>query len=171
MTIDAKTLYQGSLRNTHAAETQGLTQMEHQIGRLEHYPHYIALLRGHIETTRGQIARLERAMEEVGTSVSPLRESVTNTAGAVGASVHAFFQDETLKNLYAGYAYQFEQVAAYASLAVIAEEAGFAGHRGWIEQSIREEQEAARGVEALIEPVTRTYMKLTEQGEAMAAKN
>jgi hypothetical protein len=41
--------------------------------------------------------------------------------GTVGATVHALTQDETLKNLYAGYAFQYQQIAAYRSLIAIAE--------------------------------------------------
>lgn len=171
MTTDAKTLYQGSLSATHAAENQGLTQMERQLDRLTDYPEYAALLRRHVETTRGQLARIERALEEAGGSVAGVKEAVTNTAGAIGATVHALFGDETLKNLYAGYAYQYHQIAAYTSLATIADEAGYSAHRSWIEQSIREEKEAADAVEALIEPVTRTYMKRMERGDAGEAKN
>lgn len=169
MSTDAKTIYQGSLRNTHAAEQQGLTQMERQLDRLEHYPEYAGLLRRHADTTRRQLERIERALDETGASVSALRETVTGTAGTIGATVHGLFQDETLKNLYAGYAFQFEQIAAYRSLAVIAAEAGYSGHAGWIDQSVEEEQEAARGVEALIEPVTRTYLQRTLAGETASA--
>lgn len=171
MPTDAKTLYQGSLSATHAAENQGLTQMERQLGGLDSYPEYAALLRRHVETTRGQLTRIERALEEAGGSVSGIKEAVTNTAGAIGATVHGMFGDETLKNLFAGYAYQYHQIADYKSLAVIAEEAGFSIHRSWIQESIREEEEAARGVEALIEPVTRAYMKRMQQGDAGDAKN
>ena len=171
MTTDAKTLYQGSLSATHAAENQGLTQMERQLGGLDSYPEYAALLRRHVQTTREQLARIERALEEAGGSVSGIKEAVTNTAGAIGATVHGLFGDETLKNLYAGYAFQYHQIAAYKSLAIEAEEAGFSVHRSWIEQSITEEKQAAAEVEALIEPVTRTYMKRMQQGDAGDAKN
>lgn len=59
MTMDAKTIYLGSLYNTHAAERQGLTQMEKQVGTLDAYPQYKALLQRHIETTRAQLGRIE----------------------------------------------------------------------------------------------------------------
>lgn len=74
---------------------------------------------------------------------------------------HQLQQDATLKNLYAGYAYQHEQIAAYRSLAAIARAAGFGGHASWIEQSEKEEQQAAREVEAIIVPVTEQYLQRT----------
>ena len=165
MSTDVQTIYLGSLRNTHAAEQQGLQQMERQLDGLERYPEYAALLRRHIEVTRGQLERIERALSEAGGDVSAFKEAVTGTAGTIGAAVHAMAQDETLKNLYAGYAYQFEQIAAYRSLSVIARRAGYSQHVTWIEQSILEEEQAAEAAAALIGPVTEQYLDLTLSGE------
>lgn len=164
MSTDAKTVYEGSLRNTHAAEHQGLTQMKGQVNTLDEYPEYKALLQRHITTTESQLDRIERALEELGTSTSAFKEAVTSTVGAIGAAGHRMAQDATLKNLYAGYAYQYEQIGAYRSLAIIADRAGYAAHRSWIDQSIGEEERAAEEVKAIIEPVTRKYLDLTLNG-------
>ena len=67
--------------------------------------------------------RLDQALEAVGESASTLKETATSVAGTIGAAVHAVAQDETLKNLYAGYGYQYDQIAAYRSLVVFAEAA------------------------------------------------
>lgn len=165
MTTDARSIYQGALVNTHAMEQQGLQQMMKQVGRLERYPDYKALLERHIETTRGQLSRLEAAMQAAGTSPSGFKETVTSIAGHIGAQVHAAFQDETLKNLYAGYAYQYEQIGAYRSLIAIAETAGETAHIAGFRQSVQEEESAAQAVAAIIEPVTKQYMALTLAGE------
>jgi ferritin-like metal-binding protein YciE len=79
--------------------------------------------------------------------------------------VHGFFQDETLKNLYAGYAYQHEQIAAYRSLIAIAEAAGETAHVADFRKTIEEEEQAARAAESIIEPVTRRYVELTTRGD------
>ena len=163
MSTNLKTIYQGSLSATHAAEQQGLLMVESQLSSLDDYPDYKALLHTHVSTTKAQIARLEQALGELDASPSAVKEVVTNAAGAIGAAVHGAFPDTQLKNLYAGYAYQHEQIAAYQSLAVIAEQAGYAAHRGWIEQSLTEERDAATAVEHLIEPVTRRYLTLATQ--------
>ncbi|KAA2236499.1 DUF892 family protein [Salinarimonas soli] len=165
MTMDARAIYQGALVNTHAMEQQGLQQMEKQIGRLERYPDYRALLERHVATTKGQLTRLEAAMQAAGTSPSGFKETVTSIAGHIGAQVHAAFQDETLKNLYAGYAYQYEQIGAYRSLIAIAEAAGETAHVAGFRQSVQEEESAAQAVAAIIEPVTRRYVELTVAGE------
>jgi ferritin-like metal-binding protein YciE len=165
MTTDARSLYVTALRNTHAMEQQGLRQMETQVARLEKYPDYAALLNQHIETTRQQLQRLEQALQATGEGIPTLKEAVTNVAGTVGATVHGMFQDETLKNLYAGYAYQYQQIAAYRSLIAIAEAAGETAHASAFRQSIQEEELAAQQAADLIEPVTRRYVELTTSGE------
>ena len=89
---------------------------------------------------------------------------MTSVAGSIGAAVHATAQDETLKNLYAGYAYQYDQVAAYRSLAVIAERAGKSDQASAFRASAEEEVKAAEEIAALIERVTQTYLDLTLGG-------
>jgi ferritin-like metal-binding protein YciE len=165
MSTDARSIYTTALRNTHAMEQQGLQQMEAQVSRLERYPEYASLLRQHIETTRRQLQRLEQALEAAGESVSTFKETVTTLAGTVGATVHALAQDETLKNLYAGYAYQYEQIGAYRSLMTIAEMAGETAQVSSFRQSLQEEEQAAQAVAGLIEPVTRRYVELTTSGD------
>jgi ferritin-like metal-binding protein YciE len=163
MATDTTAIYTTALRNTHALESQGLSQIEHQLSGLEHYPDYANLLRAHVQTTQEQLKRLEQALSSLSTSASTLKESVTNTAGKVGAAVHALAQDETLKNLYAGYGYQYHQIAAYRSLIAIAEAAGHQEHVELFRKSIEEEKQAAQGVDGLIESVTRTYVERTTQ--------
>ena len=165
MTTDARSIYMTALHNTHAMEQQGLQQMELQVSRLERYPEYAALLGRHIETTREQLKRIEQALAAAGTSRSVLKETVTSIAGTVGATVHGLAQDETLKNLYAGYAYQYEQIGAYRSLIVIAEAAGETAQTAAFRECLREEENAAEQVARLIEPVTRRYVELTTSGE------
>ena len=165
MATDIKTLYAGALRNTHAEESQGLQQMESQLEGLEKYPEYARILREHVQVTRTQLQRLEQALSALGDSPSAFKEFVTNTAGRIGATVHALAQDETLKNLYAGYAYQYHQIAAYRSLIVFAEQAGHTDHVAGFKQSIEEEKRAADRVEGLIESITRQYLDMTLRGE------
>ena len=161
---DINAIYASALRNTRALEKQGLEQMERQLSGLERYPDYAAVLRRHVETTRVQIDRLDKALEAIGESASTLKETATSVAGSIGAVMHKAAQDETLKNLYAGYAYQYDQVAAYRSLAVIAERAGRSDQVSSFRSAVEEETKAAEEIAALIEPVTKAYLDLTLSG-------
>lgn len=162
---DINSIYATALHNTRALEKQGLQQIERQLEGLERYPDYAAVLRRHVGTTKTQIERLEQALAAVGESPSTLKETVTKVAGSIGAVVHAAAQDETLKNLYAGYAYQYDQVAAYRSLAVMAERAGQSDQVQAFRRAADEETKAADEIAALSEPVTKTYLDLTLAGE------
>lgn len=158
MSTDVASMYQQALRNTHAMEHQGLVQMQAQVKGLDDYPDYAALLARHIETTKRQIARIDAEMDEADAGSATLREAVTTAAGAVGAAVHGVMPDATLKNLFAGYAFQHEQIAAYQSLKVLAEATGHGGHASWIDETLEEERSAAKEVEALICPVTTAFI-------------
>lgn len=158
MSTDVTSMYQQALRNTHAMEHQGLVQMQAQVKGLDDYPDYAALLTRHIETTKRQIARIEAEMDEADAGSAVLRETVTTAAGAIGAAIHGVMPDATLKNLFAGYAFQHEQIAAYQSLKVLAEAAGHGGHASWIDETLEEERRAAKDVEALIGPVTTNFI-------------
>ena len=158
MTTDAKTLYIDALRNTHAAQHQGLVQMKGQLDRLNDYPDYKALVQAQIGRTEALLARIEAALGEAEGGTSSVKEAVTSVAGAIGATVHGLTGDPVLKDLYAGYAYQYHQVAAYRSLGVFAEAAGFGSHAGWIARAAEEETASAEAVAKIIEPVTSTYL-------------
>jgi ferritin-like metal-binding protein YciE len=162
---DIGSIYATALRNTRALEKQGLEQMERQLSGLERYPDYAAVLRRHVETTKAQLNRLDQALAAVGESPSGLKEAITSVAGSIGAAVHSAAQDETLKNLYAGYAYQYDQVAAYRSLAIIAERAGKSSDASAFRSTAEEEVKAADEIAKLIEPVTKTYLDLTLSGQ------
>jgi ferritin-like metal-binding protein YciE len=164
MASDPKSLYAVALRNTHALESQGLQQMESQLKGLENYPEYARVLQDHVGVTRGQLRRLEDALGALGESPSALKEAVTNLAGRIGATVHALAQDETLKNLYAGYGYQYDQIAAYRSLVVFAEKAGHTGHVAGFKEAVEEEKRGAQAVDGIIETVTRQYIERTLGG-------
>lgn len=164
MTEDIKAIYATALRNTRTLEKQGLGQIERQLSGLEHYPAYAAALHFHVKTTKEQLAGLDTALDAIGEKPSTLKETVTGLAGTVGALGHAMAGDETLKNLFAGYAFQYDQIAAYRSLIVIAEAAGQSAQVPHFKSAIEEETKAAERIAALIEPVTKTYLARATAG-------
>jgi ferritin-like metal-binding protein YciE len=125
----------------------------------------VRLLQDHIVVTRRQLERLEQALRDMGESSSTIKEAVTNLAGRIGATVHALAQDETLKNLYVGYTYQYHQIAAYRSLIVFAEKAGHMDHVAGFRQAIEEEMRGAQAVDGIIETVSRQYIERTLSGK------
>ena len=164
MSTDIKDIYATSLRNTRAAELQGVHTMTTVLKGLEHYPEYERVTRQHLDTTHGQIARLDAALRAIGESSSTIKDAVTSTAGLVSGAAHKLAGDETLKNLYAAYAFQHDQIAAYRSLVVIAEAAGQSAQVPEFRRTIEEEEAGAKGLSEIIEATTRTYLQRKTSG-------
>lgn len=163
---DQATIYRDALRSTHALEVQGLQQMKQQLPELNDYPRYKAAIEQHIRTTEQQIGRLDAALAKIDDGRSSLKEAVTKVAGTVGATVHGAAGDSVLKNLFAGYAFQYDQIAAYRSLVVIAKAAGHDDLVAGLQQSIEEEKKAAAAIDDLIETVTEKYVEIATRKAA-----
>ena len=67
--------------------------------------------------------------------------------------------DAVLKTLFAGYAFQHDQIAAYRSLIVIAKAAAHPTKA--CEMTITEEMEAAKAIDGIIEDVMSRYLELS----------
>lgn len=164
MGTDIQEIYAVSLRNTRAAELQGVHTMTTVLKGLEHYPDYERVTRQHLDTTHGQIARLDAALKAVGETSSTVKDAVTSTAGLVSGAAHKLAGDETLKNLYAAYAFQHDQIAAYRSLIVVAEAAGQSAQVAEFRKAVEEEAAGAKGLSDIIESTTRTYLQRKTSG-------
>ena len=165
MTTDIKDIYATSLRNTRAAELQGVHTMTTVLKGLEHYPDYERVTRQHLDTTHGQIARLDAALKAIGESSSTIKDTVTSAVGLVAGAAHAVAGDETLKNLYDAYAYQHDQIAAYRSLIVIAEAAGQSAQVPEFKKTVEEEGAGAKALSDIIEKTTKTYLTRKTSGQ------
>lgn len=155
------------LHNTHALEMEALQIMNRQVERLQSYPELEQALRVHIRETEEQRRRLEEAMDELQESPSTIKEAIFGLMGNVAAVAHAAAKDEILKNMFANHAFENYEIAAYKSLIVIAEAAGFRNISGF-QQSLREEEAMAQKMKDLVEPITRKYISL-EQRETTAS--
>jgi ferritin-like metal-binding protein YciE len=158
----ARDLFIVGLRNTHGLEMQALQIMNRQVERLENYPEVEQGLRRHIQETEQQRQRLEEVMNQFGETPSAIKEAAMGFMGNMAAMVHAPADDEIIKNMLANHGFENYEIAAYKSLLIMAEAAGFTNVTGF-QQSLREEQAMAQAVADMIEPVTRKYIQLTEQ--------
>lgn len=161
-------IFIAGLHNTHALEMEALQVMNRQVERLQNYPELEQALRAHIRETEQQRQRIEDVMAEMQVSPSTIKEAIFGLMGNVAAVAHAPAKDEILKNLFSNHAFENYEIAAYKSLIVMAEAAGFRNVAGF-QQSLREEEAMAQTVKDLIEPLTRKYITL-EQHETMASR-
>jgi ferritin-like metal-binding protein YciE len=79
-------------------------------------------------------------------------------------ALHIPPSDEILKNTFANFAFEHQEIAAYTSLIAMAEKLGDTDSVAPLRQSLDEEQAMAKWIGDHIVPTTRRFMELTEMG-------
>ena len=157
-------IYHTGLRNQHALEMTAIELTERQVERLEHYPEMSARLREHHGESQEQAKRIETILQRHGTSSSTAKNAVTSVMGNVAAALHIPPSDEVLKNTFANFAFEHQEIAAYTSLIAMAEKLGDAESVAPLRQSLNEEQAMADWIGSHIVPTTQRFMELIEAG-------
>ena len=158
-------IYHTGLRNQHALEMPASELTERQVERLEHYPEMAARLRQHHGESQEQAKRLEAILEQHGTGSSTVKNTVTAAMGNVAAALHIPPSDEILKNTFANFAFEHQEIAGYTSLIAMAELIGDTAAIPALKQSLGEEQSMADFIGSQIVPTTKRFMALTEAGQ------
>jgi ferritin-like metal-binding protein YciE len=125
-------------------------------------------LRQHLNESREQASRLERILEWNGEKTSAVKNTASSVLGNVAAAMHMPATDEVLKNTFANYAFEHQEIAAYLSLITMAETVGDTRAVPLLRQSLGEEEAMARWIRDHIEPTTARFMSLSEQGAQAA---
>ncbi|MGI4944083.1 MAG: ferritin-like domain-containing protein, partial [Janthinobacterium lividum] len=158
-------IYHTGLRNQHALEMTAIELTARQVERLEHYPEMASRLRQHHGESQAQAERLEAILARHGTSSSAAKNAVTAVMGNVAAALHIPPSDEVLKNTFANFAFEHQEIAAYTSLIAMAEKLGDTASVAPLQQSLAEEQVMADFIGAQIVPTTQRFMELTQAGK------
>jgi ferritin-like metal-binding protein YciE len=153
------------LRNAYGAEAQAIDTLDRTYKDLEHYPELKAVVGQHLEESKRQKDALEGVLGRMGESPSALKETVMRLAGNVQGLVHMMAGDEVLKNTFTLYAYEHFEQAAYRSLIAMGQECGETDVVEVCRGILKEEEQAAEKLGALIESVTRTYMQRESAGK------
>jgi len=161
---EIRSAYITGLRNMHALEMSAIELTERQTERLEHYPEMKERLARHHGESQEQARRLEGILQRMDSSTSSAKNTVSSVMGNVAAALHTPAQDEVLKNTFANFAFEHQEIAAYTSLLVMAEAVGDTAALQPLRQSLSEEQAMADWIEAHIVPTTRRYLELLDQG-------
>jgi ferritin-like metal-binding protein YciE len=158
-------VYLTGLRNMHALEMSAIELTERQTERLEHYPEMKARLLQHHGESQEQAHRLEVILQRLDSSVSSVKNTVSSVMGNVAAAVHTPASDEVLKNTFANFAFEHQEIAAYTSLIAMAEAAGDTAAMGSLRQSLSEEQAMADWIRERIVQTTQRFLTLLREGE------
>ncbi len=157
-------IYHTGLRNQHALEMMAMELTERQVERLKNYPEMAARLHQHHGESEEQAKRIEAILERHGTSSSAVKNAVTSVMGNVAAALHVPPSDEVLKNTFANFAFEHQEIAAYTSLITMAEKVGDTASVAPLRQSLNEEQAMADWIGSQIVPTTQRFMELTQAG-------
>ena len=157
-------IYHTGLRNMHALEMTAIELTERQVERLENYPEMKARLQQHHAESQTQAKRLEDILARHDTSSSAVKNAVTAVMGNVAAALHAPAPDEILKNTFANFAFEHQEIAAYTSLIAMAEQIGDTASVPSLKQSLAEEEAMAEFIRGQIVPTTVRFLELSGTG-------
>ena len=158
-------IYHTGLKNMHALEMTAIELTARQVERLENYPAMKAKLAQHHTESEEQARRLEAILARHGTTSSTLKNTVTAVMGNVAAALHAPAPDEILKNTFANFAFEHQEIAAYTSLIAMAETLNDGASIPILAQSLAEEQAMADWIKGQIIPTTKKFLELTKAGQ------
>ncbi len=158
-------IYHTGLRNMHALEMTAIELTQRQIERLENYPEMKAKLQQHHTESEEQARRLEDILNRHDTSASTAKNAVSAMMGNVAAALHAPASDEILKNTFANYAFEHQEIAAYTSLIAMARALGDTASVPRLEQSLGEEERMAEWIKERIIPTTERFLQLAQMGQ------
>jgi ferritin-like metal-binding protein YciE len=158
-------LFVTGLRNAHAMESQALSIMRSQLGRIKNYPDVARRLEQHITETEGQQRRLEAVLDSCGESRSGLKDAALSLGGTMAALGHTPAGDEILKDAFADFAFENYEIAAYTSLLSLAERLGEQSAVEPLRQSLEEERAMADWIEQNLTGLTEQFASLREARE------
>ncbi|QFU14939.1 ferritin-like domain-containing protein [Microvirga thermotolerans] len=159
-----RSIFVTGLQNAHALEKEAVQLMSRQLERLENYPEMSDILRRHMQETEQQIRRLDEMLHTFGEDRSLLKDVATQFMANLAAAGHMPMADEILKNTFANHAFENFEIAAYMSLIAMAEASGYGRFVPALQETLREEQNAAQAIRDQIEPITRKYLMREAQG-------
>jgi ferritin-like metal-binding protein YciE len=162
---DIRDAFLTGLRNMHALEMSAIELTQRQTERLEHYPEIKARLAQHHAESEEQARRLETILESHDSSISSAKNAASSIMGNVAAALHAPASDEVLKNTFANFAFEHQEIAAYTSLLAMAEFVGDTSAIPALRQSLAEEEAMAEWIRQRIAPTTKRYLELRRSGE------
>jgi len=165
MSETATSILATGLRNAHAMESQALELMQRQAGRVGHYPEVQAQIHQHLAETERQLQRLEQCLDALGEDPSAVKDAALSGLGNILAISNILADDEILKNIFANYAFEHYEIAAYKSLLALCEMAIQRSIAPLLRESLAEEEAMAQWLNEKISRVTKDYVSERERNK------
>lgn len=104
--------YGTGLRNQHAVESQAITTIKGQLGRMKVYPELHSRMQQDMTRSQQQAERLEQLLTRHDTGTSTAKETVTTIVGKVSGLVHVGSDDDVIKNDLAAVGFKAYEIAS-----------------------------------------------------------
>jgi ferritin-like metal-binding protein YciE len=154
-------LIQG-LRNAHSMESRALEILGEQAARLEHFPEVQAHIQRHLAETEWHLERLDKCLDALGEDIGAAAPSPSDTmVPSPGTG-----ENETLNDVFANFAFEHYEIAAYKSLLTLCEMAIQRSIAPLLQQSLEEEEAMTRWLRDNIARLTRDYVNERERKAA-----
>jgi ferritin-like metal-binding protein YciE len=139
--------------------------------RMKGYPEFCDRYRQHLDESRIQLGRMERALSLMEADSSFVKDTVMRVAGVFQALGTAVAPDEPVKHCLAAFSYENFEVASYVSLAAAAEECGYPQIAELCQASLSEERAMAKWLEEFIPQLTLDFLANSAAADAGAQQS
>jgi ferritin-like metal-binding protein YciE len=147
------------LRDAHAMEEQAEQMLSGQASRLENYPQLRARIQQHLAETKSQRERLERCIEQRGTSTSTIKDVAGQLTAMMQSLGGVVAGDEVVKGTLASYTFEHMEIASYRILIAAAKAVGDTTTAQVCEEILREEEAMAQWLADHADETTREYLR------------
>lgn len=154
------------LRDAHAMEKQAIESIENQVDRLQNYPQMQNWARDHIDASNRQRDMIRSCIDRRGGDVSTFKDMAMTIMGKIQEATSFFTSDEVLKNAITDHGFKHYEIASYTSLRSAAEAVADAETAQVCGTIIKEEEELAGRLLAILPQLTREYMDRETAGAA-----
>jgi ferritin-like metal-binding protein YciE len=146
------------LRDAHAMEEQAEQMLSSLARRIDDYPELKSQIQRHLEVTRKQAERLRGCIDRRKSAPSAIKSTMARMLGVAQGLSGLFVGDEVVKGVLACYTFEHMEIASYKILIASAEKLGDSETKTVLEESLREEEEMAKWLEAHFGAVTQQYL-------------
>ena len=144
-----------ALRRAHVMENHALEVLERQATRLERFPELQVQIQHHLGETERQLERIEDCLDALGEE-APGPHDGSSSAAPIRTVPPA--DGDLLAEVFADYALENYEIAAYKSLLTLCEVAVQRSIAPLLQESLKEEKAMARWVKDNISRLTRDYV-------------
>lgn len=151
------------LRQAHAMEEHAVTLLTAQVRRIENYPDLGQRIADHLAETVEHEKALRQLLEHYCGGASTIKDVTARIAAAAHGVQAMLTNDEVIKGVIAGYAFEHSQIATYRVLIAAADELDEEHAVAVFERILAEETAMAAWLGEHLDAITRIFLMRDER--------